>query len=214
GIKDVKVYSSTEKGSSCFRSKGLFASIIKNSFFYLPIEDEGRLTNFNIREHFLTSIFTLSSFKDIKNIPTIDKLKKFHSMNKLLLMSYSQLGLKRLDKIITNYNNLNLNEVYLLYEEELYNQLKTSPKYSSKINTFNHAFGYFSDYLSKEEKDFYLEILQKYSTGKLSTNVIINLLKNYAIRFNNEYLLSQTLLEPYPEALLDLNDSGNGICID
>ena len=60
GIKDVKMYSDMEKRSSGVRGSGFFGGAVIDKFPNLPVEDEGRLTNFRIREHFLTKLFTIA----------------------------------------------------------------------------------------------------------------------------------------------------------
>ena len=63
GIKDVKVYSGMEKSPVIGKSMGLFAAEMEKHFPYLPIEEEGRLTNLIIREHFFTKLYAIFNFK-------------------------------------------------------------------------------------------------------------------------------------------------------
>lgn len=88
GPKDVKVY--TEGSIPAGKNSGLFAQEVLARFSNLAIEDEGRLRNFAIREHFLTKLFTLASFRRVKKQGTMKSLVLFQSENKLLLMSYNQ----------------------------------------------------------------------------------------------------------------------------
>jgi uncharacterized protein YbbK (DUF523 family) len=58
GIKDVKIYSGTKNDSMVLeKSGGFFGKAVIEKFPYLAIEDEGRLKNFRIREHFLTKLY-------------------------------------------------------------------------------------------------------------------------------------------------------------
>ncbi|MDO7203572.1 hypothetical protein Q5M85_04425 [Paraclostridium bifermentans] len=57
-IKDCKIYKDFGKVAPLPKKvSGLFAGNIIERFKDITIEDEGRLSNFNIREHFLTRIF-------------------------------------------------------------------------------------------------------------------------------------------------------------
>ncbi|SHK78859.1 Uncharacterized conserved protein YbgA, DUF1722 family [Clostridium cavendishii DSM 21758] len=210
GIKDIKIYYSDKKGSASSKGSGIFGGKLCDSFSSLPIEDEGRINNFLIREHFLTRIFTLAEFKTVYSTNKISSLLEFHAKNKLLFMAYNQTGLKKLGNIAANRLSLNIDEVFKEYYKELCNQFLKLPRYTSVINVFNHALGYFDKELNSKEKNFFNELIEKFRVGKIPQSVIINLLKSYAIRFNNDYLLSQTLLEPYPEELIDICDSGKG----
>lgn len=214
GLSDVKIYNSLDKSSPHIKGSGLFSAKILEAFSETPIEEDGRISNFNIREHFLTRLFTISDFEDAKRTNTINSLIEFHSKNKLLFMSYSQSKLKTLGHIVANHEKLTINVVFTHYDLELHNLITKAPKYKSILNTYNHAFGYFTENLVKDEIDFFYETLEKYRSGKVSNNVMVNLLKSYAVRFNHKYLLSQTILEPYPEELIDLCDSGKGIVRD
>ena len=57
GIYGIKVYDDIDKSSVKFKDKGLFAKSILSHFSNFPIEEEGRLKNKGIREHFFTAIF-------------------------------------------------------------------------------------------------------------------------------------------------------------
>jgi len=61
GISNVKVYPSAEKSMAIERTAGFFGREVLKRFSYLPVEDELRLINARIRDHFLTGIFTACS---------------------------------------------------------------------------------------------------------------------------------------------------------
>lgn len=210
GINDVKIYSSSEKGPCIAKGKGIFGEFIVNNFINIPIEDDGRLNNFSIRENFFTRIFTIASFKEVLKSNSISKLLDFHTNNKLLFMSYSQSSQKKLGKLVANHEQNPTNLIFEEYYKGMLNLLKTPPKYTSRINTLNHALGYFDSNLKICEKEYFSQILDNYRYGKIPLSVPISLLKSYSLRFNNKYLLQQTFLNPYPEELISISDSGKG----
>ncbi|MCR3955612.1 MAG: DUF523 domain-containing protein, partial [Gudongella sp.] len=67
GIKDVKYYQSMVKGASSEKGVGRFAEKVFEKFPYSSIEEEGRLTNMAIREHFLTKLYTNLRFRSIRD---------------------------------------------------------------------------------------------------------------------------------------------------
>ena len=77
GIKNVKRYHGIGNSGSVRDGIGLFAGILKDHFYFIPMEDEGRLRNLKIRENFLTKIFTLSEFREIKNSGKFNDLVDF-----------------------------------------------------------------------------------------------------------------------------------------
>jgi uncharacterized protein YbbK (DUF523 family) len=105
GIKDVKVYPAAGKSGAVEKTSGYFGGAVLNRYLFLPIEDEGRLRNARIKEHFLTKLFTLAAFRRVKSAGSMKDLIKFHTENKYLLMAYSQAELRKLGAIAANKEN-------------------------------------------------------------------------------------------------------------
>ena len=208
GIKDVKIYASEEKSSSSQKGVGIFAAHAIKRYPNLPIEEEGRLTNYAIREHFLTKLYTMFRFQTVKRSRSMKELVQFHSEYKYLLMAYHQSQLHQLGKIVANHENRTIDEVWEEYELHLGLAMLKAPSRSNYINAFMHVFGFFSDTLSEKEKSFLLDRLQKYREGKIHISAIQNVMRAYAIQCDLDYLLRQSIWQPYPEELLDIRDSG------
>lgn len=207
GIKDVKIYQSLKKGASSIKGVGRFAEHVYDYFPYAAIEEEGRLTNLGIREHFLTKLFTNLRFKKIENADMKD-LVEFHTRHKYLLMTYSQKELKILGKIVANHEKLQFGELIKLYKEHLGLALANPPRVNNSINTLMHLMGYFSDHLIAEEKAFILDSLTKLKEKRLHLSVPVNLIRSYAIKYKQDYILNQFIWEPFPDGLLDIKDTG------
>jgi uncharacterized protein YbgA (DUF1722 family) len=186
----------------------MFGGAVVERFSALAIEDEGRLKNFRIREHFLTRIYTLAAFRAVKASGAIKNLVQFQADNKLLLMSYNQKELKALGKIVANPGKRPFNQVIADYELHLHAALVRPQRCGSHVNVLMHALGYFSYDLSSEEKAFFLDELQRYRDGKAPVSTLRTLLESWFARFGQDYLERQTYFAPYPEGLLELTDSG------
>lgn len=211
GIKDVKIYQTKEKGSMSIKGQGLFAKHICESFPYSIVEEDGRLRSFEIRDNFFMKIFTLADFNKVKRDNDIGELVDFHTRNKLLFMTYSPDATKKLGIMVANNEGKKALEIIKEYGALLGEMFQKNQKFRRCTHVFEKAYGYISDLLYDEEREFFRNTLEEYKKGKQAKKTIITLLKGYAIRFDNEYLLKQTLLEPYPEKLLNLDDSGKGI---
>jgi uncharacterized protein YbgA (DUF1722 family)/uncharacterized protein YbbK (DUF523 family) len=210
GIKDVKIYPSAESNMVMEKGSGFFGGAVLEKFPYLPVEDEGRLTNFRIREHFLTSIYTFACFRKVKSSDSMKALVQFHSENKLQLMAYNQKEMRILGKITANTDKKEAKDAIKDYEQHLFKAFYQAPRYVSNINVLMHGLGYFSDSLSHEEKAFFLDSLEKYREGKVPLSVPLNILQSFIVRFKEDYLMKQTFFEPYPEGLVEITDSGKG----
>lgn len=212
GIKDVKIYSGLSKAPVIGKGSGYFGKAALEHYGAYAIEEEGRLSNFSIREHFLTKIFTYAAFRDIKNHSElhIKPLINFHSKNKYLFMAYNQAALKELGRIVASNKKKPIKEIYQSYEEQLHRLFARKPRDQSNINVCQHIAGYFKQELSNEEKKFFNVMLEKYRDDKIPLSVLTSVLKSWVIRFENEYLNTQTFFEPYPEELIEISDSGKG----
>ncbi|MBN2827253.1 MAG: DUF1722 domain-containing protein [Tissierellales bacterium] len=211
GIKEVKLYKSHGKTQSISnKSKGLFGEKMLKSFPDIMIEDEGRISNFNIREHFLTHIYTRASFREVKRSGAIKKLVKFHSNNKYLFMAYNQGQLKIMGKIVANHEKRPIHELMDEYEKNLSLLLNTFPQKRRNVNVLMHILGYFSNVLTMNEKAYFLDLLQQYSNNQIPVSGLMSVLRMWSIKYDMAYLLDQTIFEPYPKELITVNDSGKG----
>jgi uncharacterized protein YbgA (DUF1722 family)/uncharacterized protein YbbK (DUF523 family) len=205
GIKDVKVYPAAIKSGAVEKTSGFFGGEVLRRYPSLPIEDEGRLRNSRIKEHFMTKLFTLASFRKVKSEGSMKDLIKFHTENKYLFMAYNQAELQTMGSIVANRANKPFNELISEYETHLYNLFSQPAKYTSSINVLMHAFGHFSDQLSSKEKALFFDWIDKYREGKTSICPAINTIRSWIVRFEDQYLLQQTFFEPYPEDLLEVD---------
>ncbi len=205
GLKDVKVYPSLGKSGAIEKTSGYFGGAVLKRYYSLPIEDEGRLRNSRIKEHFLTKLFALADFRKVKAEASMKELVRFHTENKFLLMAYNQAELKKLGAIVANHEKKPFNEVISEYEVHLSSAFSRPPKYTSSINVLMHALGHFSDKLSNAEKALFFDWIQKYREGKTSLCPAINTIRSWIVRFEDQYLMNQTFFKPYPEGLMEID---------
>ena len=208
GIKDVKLFGKVEKSPITGKTTGFFAREVTKSFPHLAVEDEKRLTNFRIREHFLTKLFTLANFRTVCSRKSIKSLIKFHSRNKYLFMAYNQSALKQADKLLVNHTDESIDKIIIDYSSLLHKIFSNPPKVSSGVNSLKHLFGYFKTDLKATEKKQFLNLLEKYRNKKATLINVTSLLKSRAVKYELEYILGQTIFEPYPEKLNVIDDSG------
>jgi uncharacterized protein YbgA (DUF1722 family)/uncharacterized protein YbbK (DUF523 family) len=210
GQGDVKVYTGLDNSSRTMRGSGFFGGAILNRFPDAPVEDEGRLNNFTIREHFLIRLFTVARFREIRRSQSIHELIEFQTVNKLLFMGYHQAQMRLMGKIVANHAQTDVATVMAQYASHLHLALAKPPKAGAMINVLMHAFGGFSDVLTSDEKQFFLNSLEEYRDERIPLSVLLYTLRAWSLRHDNQYLLQQTFLRPYPEKLMEITDSGKG----
>ena len=210
GWKDVKVYDTFTPGSAAKSGRGIFSNAILERIDGVPVEDEGRMKNFALREHFLGSVWTLFRFRLVERTATMGALVDFHTRHKLFLLLHNQREMRLLGTIVANRDRLSLKDLLPMYRHGLGKALASPPKYGSLINTIHHAFGGFSDSLSPDERKYFVELVEQYRDERIPASVLLGIVKSWALRFGEKYLLEQILFEPYPLELVNLSDSGHG----
>ncbi|MCX6672416.1 MAG: hypothetical protein NTY37_01390 [Methanothrix sp.] len=115
-MKDIKVYSSAAGSGAIWKASGFLGGAVVSSFPDLAIEDEGRLRNFNIREHFLTKLYAQASFRKVRSEGEVSGLIQFH--------------------IVANHEGLDYAKQAALYREHLAKALHRPPKAASKAIVF------------------------------------------------------------------------------
>ncbi|MEO0078299.1 MAG: DUF523 and DUF1722 domain-containing protein [candidate division WOR-3 bacterium] len=210
GTRDVKIYNEAGNVLPATSRQGLFGAAVLSRFPLLPIEDEGRLRNFLIRERFLTMLFTLTRFRELTDEPTMARLTSFHAQHKLLLLTYNEQVMRKLGRIGANEEHKPVAEVYKEYGQTLSQVFAHPPRYTAATNVLMHALGYFKQKLSTQEKSFFLDTLERYRRGRLPLSVPVGILRSWVVRFDDPYLAQQVMFQPYPEELADITDSGKG----
>lgn len=205
GIFSTRIYPKAIKNTSPLgKGAGLFASKVLDYFPNHPKEEDKRLNDVFLREHFLTSIFTIAEFREVKSMKD---LYAFQGKNKYLFMTYNQVKMRQLGKVAANLDNHSFEDVKEKYLELLYKMFSKRPRFLSNINTQMHIFGYFKHSLDSDEKIYFLELLDKYRNGLIPISGVNTLLKAWSIKSKNEYLLNQSYFQPFPNELVILNES-------
>jgi uncharacterized protein YbgA (DUF1722 family)/uncharacterized protein YbbK (DUF523 family) len=210
GPVDVKIYSGMQKGASSRRGKGMFGELILRRYPDAAVEHEGRVHNFSIREHFLTKLFCLARFREVKAKGSMGALVAFQAAHKLLLMAYNQSAMRKLGRLVANPDKLPIEQVLAKYEPALKKALARGAAYTSHINVLMHAMGYFKKELKQREKAHFLDTLEHYRAGKAPLSTLLAMLESWNARWDQDYLEDQTYFHPYPLELFEISDSGKG----
>lgn len=149
-------------------------------------------------DHLLTKAFSLARFEKTKNKP-IKYLVKYHQNHKYLFMTYHPKTMKSMGTIIATHNEQPLEETYNSYYKLLLVLFENPSLKNRRINVLTHIYGYFKNDLTNLEKKEYFDAQENYLEDKVPYSFLLQLLKEYSIRFKQEYLLGQIIFEPYPK---------------
>jgi uncharacterized protein YbgA (DUF1722 family)/uncharacterized protein YbbK (DUF523 family) len=200
GMERVRVYN--EKGMPVKKGIGMFARIFMEHFPLLPVEEDGRLHDPNLRENFIERIFILKRWREaLTKKESRGIVVNFHTKHKLLILSHSPKHYQTMGKLVAKAKELPIKELYQQYQTVLIEalQLKTTPK--KNANVLQHMMGYFREQLSADEKQELLEVIDNYRQEYIPLIVPITLVQHYVRKYDQPYLKEQVYLNPHPVEL-------------
>jgi len=118
-------------------------------------------------------------------------------------MAYGQKELKEMGRIVANQHLYDFDELLSIYKAHLDAMFSSPPRPESYINVMEHMFGYFSRDLSAGERAHFLSLVGEYREGMIPLGTLRALIVSWALRFGDEYVLGQSVIEPYPRLFLD-----------
>ncbi len=202
GMGDVKVYGPTGRGQITGREDGFFGREVRKRYSDLAVEDEARLSDPSILDHFLTKLFTLARFSESRKKGGAMDLIDFHSNHKFLLMAYSQKELRELGNIVALQKEKGLERAWDLYRIHLSRAMSKGARYTAHLNVLGHCFGYVSEKLEPGEKGFFLDLMDGYRDDRVPLATCKEVLRGMIIRFDAGYLKGQWYFQPYPPELV------------
>ncbi|WP_340818842.1 DUF523 and DUF1722 domain-containing protein [Methanolobus sp. WCC4] len=202
GIGMTKVFPDSVGDEYLHRGgNGFFAEAVLSEYPDLPAIDEIQMNDPLLRDHFLTKVFALASFRAASLSVKMSSLLEYHTRNKLLFMACDQRLLTKMGTIVANRDDLPVEKVYESYLQLLLQILSEPAGSGSVVNALMHAFGYFSRNLSAGEKFIFMQRLQKYRENRSTIFELREWFLSKAEEFNVGYLLNQTFFRPYPVEL-------------
>ena len=197
GMERVKVYDGS--GAARKAGAGLFARAFMDRFPLLPVEDEGRLHDIGIRENFIVRVFAFSRWKeqcaaDRSPAAIID----FYARHKYLLMAHNPAMQKEMGRLVARVKGMERGHFLRDFETLFMKALKNQSTVKKNMNVLMHMAGYFRDRLGADEKKELLEILEQYRRELVPLIVPVTLIRHYARKYGDEYLMSQYYLDPHP----------------
>lgn len=200
-ITDAKIFPAPASTGHIAQGSGLFAGAALQLFGKRAFVDEAGLNEPEVRAGFLTKIFTLAGFREVKKSGRAARLVRYHAENKLLFLACHRETMREMGRIAANHEKREFGEVVSAYESALLRLLAHPPARASYVNALAHAMGHFSEKTGREEKSRFLDMVTRYREGKTPLDEPLEMLREWTARLGSEYLEAQTLFEPYPMVL-------------
>ncbi|UCF30741.1 MAG: DUF523 and DUF1722 domain-containing protein [bacterium] len=197
GMERVKVRN--EKGMPVKKGRGIFARVFMEHFPTLPVEEDGRLHDIQLRENFVERIFTLKRWREmVKERGSRGGLVEFHTRHKMLILSHSPQLYREMGKLVAGGGGYALAELFDRYRDLLTEAMKLKTTAKKNSNVLEHALGYFKKVLSPDEKREMLEVIEEYRLGYVPLIVPVTLVNHYVRKYDQPYLREQYYLNPHP----------------
>jgi len=201
GIGGVKIY--TSSGMPSNSGNGIFGGAFTRYFPLIPVIDDGRLHNPNLRENFIEQVLVYSRWKEfLKRDTTIKDLIAFHTNLKFLILSHSPNHYSILGKLVAKAKKYGRDGLYSEYARILMEGLRLLATIKKNTNVLLHIAGYFKKWLPPEDKRELLEVIEQYHKGYIPLIVPITLVNHYVRKFDESYLRNQFYLNPHPVELM------------
>lgn len=170
---------------------------------WLPVEEDGRLHDPNLRENFVARVYALHEFNQLWSSGlTRAKLMAFHTRYKLLLLSHSQPAYRQIGPFVAKIDQWeSLEDFALEYRQHLMDLMKHEVTRSNHTNVLMHVQGYFRRELTSAQRQELAKLIDHYRQGLQPLLAPISLLQHYMVEYPHPWLAEQRYFAPYPEAL-------------
>ncbi|PVV05511.1 MAG: hypothetical protein B6D77_19380 [gamma proteobacterium symbiont of Ctena orbiculata] len=201
GMERVKVYSETSH-QSLRKGTGVYARIVMHHQPLLPVEEEGRLNDYVLRENFINRVYVYHRWKRLLvSGLTPAALIAFHTDHKYLIMAHSQAAYQRLGRLLSNLSDMDLSRIADDYIQELMPTLKRRVTRKRHANVLQHIMGYLKKHTSSDDKRELTASIQAYRRGETPLIVPITLFRHYFRHHPDSYMSRQIYLHPHPDSL-------------
>jgi uncharacterized protein YbgA (DUF1722 family)/uncharacterized protein YbbK (DUF523 family) len=198
----ARVPVTSPKGMPAKVGVGIYARVIMERMPLLPVEEEGRLNDPVLRENFVTRVYVLHRWQQLRaGGITAARLIDFHSRQKYLVMAHSQAAYQRLGQMLSHLKQVDLEAVADMYAAELMTALSRRVTRRRHVNVLHHIMGYLKDHIDAGDKAELVAAIEAYRREEVALVVPVTLLRHHLRKHPDPYMEKQVYLAPHPEKL-------------
>ena len=195
GLLNVKIYKS--KTQVLNSGMGLFAREIIKAHPLLPVEEEGRLNDEQLRANFLQRVEIYHHWQQLMAEGISKKsLLDFHTRHKYTLLAHCEMTYRSLGQLVAQTGKKDLPSLANQYISMLMEGLKKPSTRGKQSNVLEHIAGYFKRNLDGEDKSEFRALIEAYRNGDMPREALLTILKHYLREYPNDYLQMQHYLYP------------------
>lgn len=201
GVDGVKVFHHAEGEHGGWHvGRGIFSRAVMEAYPFLPIEEEGRLSDPSLLESFVSRVYAYRRFRALDSKSFAD-LVEFHGRCKYLLMAHSDLACGSMGQLLSKRDKVDPQAQRVEYLGQLMTALAIPVGRKGHANALMHMLGCLGgECLSVTIQDIARSIDQ-YRLGHISLASVVEEFRCYLERSGNDYIKGQYYLNPYPDEL-------------
>jgi len=201
GLERVPVYGA--HGPATRRGRGVFATAFLAEQPWLPVEEEGRLCDPELRENFVERVYAYRRWQDLEvSGVTAARLVDFHTRHKLILMAHDVEAYRALGRLVAKSGRRMAHVHAHDYLRQFMQALGKRATPARHTNVLMHLMGYLKQQLDAADKEELRQTIERYRKGELPRVAPLTLLKHHFRRYPHPYVERQAYLEPYPGELV------------
>ena len=201
GLERVRVWDEGAQRPSR-PGRGVFAQALVDAMPGLAIEEEGRLHDPGLREHFVDRVFGHARVRDFFAVPwTAESLIRFHSAEKAAVLAHDVEAARRLGRLVAGHRRLQPEQLARSYGELHAAAFAHPATPGRQANALMHLAGHLKGRLGGCDRGELHEAIDDYRVGLVPVAVPLALLSRHLRAAGTDWARSQTYLRPYPKEL-------------
>jgi uncharacterized protein YbbK (DUF523 family)/uncharacterized protein YbgA (DUF1722 family) len=201
GLERVRVWDEGAQRPSP-SGRGVFAQALVDAMPGLAIEEEGRLNDPGLREHFVDRVFGHARVRDFfAGRWTAGSLIRFHAAEKAAVLAHDVETARRLGRLVAGHRQLEREQLPRSYRALHGTAFEKPATPGRQANALMHLAGHLKGGLGSCDRQELREAIDDYRTGLVPVAVPLVLLSRHLRAVGTDWARSQTYLRPYPKQL-------------
>ncbi len=201
GLERVKVWHERSERPSP-EGRGMFARVLADELPGLALEEEGRLNDAGLREHFVDRVFGHARVRDFFAADwSADDLVRFHAAEKVAVLAHDPEIARELGRLVAAQRELAPEALAVRYRELHAVAFARRATPGRQANALMHLAGHLKDTLGSDDRRELRDAIEDYRAGLVPVAVPLALLSRHLRATEADWARSQSYLEPYPKEL-------------
>jgi uncharacterized protein YbgA (DUF1722 family)/uncharacterized protein YbbK (DUF523 family) len=195
GVRHVRIYGVEKKGAPMATNAGLFTRVFMEHLPLVPVEDDGRLHDSELRAGFIERVFVMQRWRDtLRHKRSRGALVRFHTEHELVILSHSPRHHRIMGNLVARASAMPILTLYDEYQGQLLEALLLKATPAKHANCLHHIMGYLKQQLSPAERHKLQEVIDRYRQGHVPLIEPITLMNHYVHLYDQPYIEGQHYL--------------------